>query len=212
MPPAALPLSSPSIPPAGLTAAGQRMHSRPGHALDVLARVAAAIVVATAVVAVPTVEAADDAWVAAAEATGSGPLETAIVAEKLLIEAGPGQHEWRRWVPARRLSAGDEVHYTVRVHNPGKTPVTDVVVTKRLPFGVRYQVGSATGPACDIQFSADGGHSFAAPEQASRAATGKTRKGQRKPVTADYSHVRWVLTKPLVPGATALLRFRATFS
>lgn len=146
-----------------------------------------------------------------AVATGSGPLEATITAELLRVDRGPNDTEVRRWVPALRLSAGDEVHYTVRVRNPGETPVTDVVVTKRLPFGVRYQAGSATGPACDIQFSVDGGNSFAAPATPKSASA---KKGPRKPatITPEYTHVRWVLRKPLAPGATALLRFRAVFS
>jgi uncharacterized repeat protein (TIGR01451 family) len=145
----------------------------------------------------------------AAIATGSGPLEATITAELLVIEHGPNEAEVRRWVPARRLSAGDEVHYTVRVRNPGEEPVSDVVVTKRLPFGVRYQPGSATGPACDVEFSVDGGN-FAKPELP-RAGSGK--KSARKPAPApEYTHVRWVLRRPLAPGATALLRFRAVFS
>ncbi len=159
----------------------------------------------------PVVLAQDPEPQTAAMATGSGPLETTITAELLVVERGPNDNEVRRWVPALRLSAGDEVHYTVRVRNPGETAVTDVVVTKRLPFGVLYQAGSATGPACDIQFSVDGGTSFAAPK-APRPAGAK--KGSRTPVAPlpEYTHVRWVLRKPLAPGATALLRFRAVFS
>ena len=146
----------------------------------------------------------------AAVATGSGPLEATITAELLVIERGPDDAEARRWVPAQRLSAGDEVHYTVRVRNPGEEPVSDVVVTKRLPFGVRYQPGSATGPACDVEFSVDGRGSFAKPEL---PRTGSGKKSARKPAPApEYTHVRWVLRRPLAPGATALLRFRAVFS
>lgn len=148
---------------------------------------------------------------AVAEATGSGPLETSIEVQKLVASTGPDGQEARHWVPARRLNAGDEVHYTVRVHNPGTQPVESVVVTKRLPFGVRYLRGSATGPAAVIQFSLDGGKTFATPEALSRAA-GAGKKNQRKALENDYSHLRWVLGKPLGPNSTALLRFRATFS
>jgi uncharacterized repeat protein (TIGR01451 family) len=146
-----------------------------------------------------------------AAATGSGPLETSIEVQKLEASAGPGGQEIRRWVPAERLNAGDEIHYTLRVRNPGKQAVDTVVVTKRLPFGVRYLRGSATGPAAEVQFSIDGGDTFATPEMLARAAGGG-KKGQRKPLENDYTHVRWVLRKPLGPASTALLRFRATFS
>jgi uncharacterized repeat protein (TIGR01451 family) len=146
-----------------------------------------------------------------AEATGSGPLVTSIEVQKLEVSEGPGGQETRRWVPAERLNAGDEIHYTVRVHNPGKQAVDTVVVTKRLPFGVRYLRGSATGPAAEVQFSIDGGATYATPEVLARAAGG-SKKGQKKLLENDYTHVRWVLKKPLGPASTALLRFRATFS
>jgi uncharacterized repeat protein (TIGR01451 family) len=146
-----------------------------------------------------------------AEATGSGPLQTSIEVQKLEVSLDRGGQEIRRWVPAERLNAGDEIHYTVRVHNPGKQAVDAVIVTKRLPFGVHYLRGSATGPAVEVQFSVDGGKTFASPEALARAAGGG-KKGTRKPLENDYTHVRWMLRKPLGPASTALLRFRATFS
>jgi len=130
---------------------------------------------------------------AAAVATGSGLLETALVVEKLL-PAEPPERPTARFVPAGRLQSGDEVHYTVRVTNPGKQPVTDVQVTKRMPVGLQYVPKSATGPASDVEFSTDGGNTFAT-----------------QPEGGEYTHVRWRLRRPLPAGATALLRFRATF-
>jgi len=129
----------------------------------------------------------------AAIATGSDLLETEIVVEKL-EPADPPTRPQARFVPAGRLEAGDDVHYTIRVRNPGTNPVSDVQVTKRMPFGLHYLPGSATGPACDIEFSSDGGRTFAA-----------------QPQSGDYTHVRWTMRRPLPPDSTALLRFRATF-
>ena len=171
----------------------------------------AAFCIAAALLARATpVVAQDEEPQAVAVATGSGPLETTIVVETLQVETGPGDREIRRWLPARRLDAGDELHYTIKVRNPGPEVVTAIVVTKRLPFGVRYQPGSAAGPACRIQFSSDGGVTFKAPEPV-RTGSG-TRKSVRTPAAPEYTHVRWVLDKPLAPKATALLRFRAVFS
>jgi uncharacterized repeat protein (TIGR01451 family) len=128
------------------------------------------------------------------EVAGTGPLEARIVAEKLEVRTGPDGREVRLFVEARRLAAGEEVYYTIRVRNPGKEPVGDVVVTKRMPQGVDYVRGSATGPACDVEFSSDEGASYR-PEQK----------------TGAYTHLRWTCRKPLAPNATALLRFRAIF-
>lgn len=143
-------------------------------------------------------------------ATGSGAVELQIVVETLAIDTGPGGIETRKWEPAGRLSAGDELHYTIRVSNPGKEPVTDVVVTKRLPFGVHYIRGSAVGPACTVQFSIDGGSTFAAP--ADLGMMPGSKRVARKVAPGEYTHVRWIFGKPLVPKATSLLRFRATFT
>jgi len=129
----------------------------------------------------------------AAVATGSDLLETAIEVEKL-EPADPPSRPNARFVPAARLEAGDEVHYTIRVRNPGQRPVTDVQVTKRMPFGLHYLPGSATGPASDLEYSLDGGKSYTA-----------------SPEGGDYTHLRWTLRRPLPPDSTALLRFRATF-
>jgi len=150
-----------------------------------------------------------DAQQGAPVASGSGPLEATITAEMLREEEGPGGRKVRTWEPATHVSAGEEIYYTIRVRNPGKQPVTGITVTKRLPFGVLYRRGSAVGPACDVQFSIDGGTQFA-PADRLGAATGE--KPARKVPVSEYTHVRWILSRPLAPGATALLRFRATFT
>ena len=142
-------------------------------------------------------------------ATGSGRLVATIEAETLRVEDLPNGSTTRSWQPATRLSAGDAVYYTIRVHNPGKSEVTGIVVTKRLPFGVHYMRGSAVGPACEVQFSIDGGTTFAMAEPLGAGANDKPR---RKVAALEYTHVRWVLSRPLAAGATALLRFRATFN
>ena len=143
--------------------------------------------------ATPALPQAEMSASGAAVATGSDLLETEIVVERL-EPADPPDRPAARFVPAGRLEAGDEVYYTLRVRNPGTEPVIDARVTKRMPYGLQYLAGSASGPDCDIDFSVDGGRTFAA-----------------KPAGAEFTHVRWTLRRPLPPGSTALLRFRATF-
>jgi uncharacterized repeat protein (TIGR01451 family) len=125
---------------------------------------------------------------------GSGPLKATIVVETLVTRQHPDGKTERHFVEAGQLKVGDEVYYTIRLTNPGKEPVQDVVVTKRLPYGVDYIRGSAAGPACRVEFSTDGGTTFAAAAK-----------------SGAYTHVRWTMGPPLAPGATALLRFRAIF-
>ena len=141
-----------------------------------------------------------------AVAVGSGPLTTLVTVETLNSGADP-EVSLQRFVPASRIRAGDEVHYTIRVTNPGRTPVTDVIVTKRLPYGLTYVGGSAVGPAATVHFSVDSGESFAAASDLEVATGGQA---MRRALPTDYTHVRWLLKRPLPAGATALLRFRAT--
>ena len=114
----------------------------------------------------------------------------------------------RQFVPAGRIRAGDEVYYTIRVTNPGREPVSSVMVTKRLPFGMHIRAAvRRSGPAATVLFSVDSGESFAAAPDLSVVAGGQAA---RRAAPADYTHVRWILKRPLARGATALLRFRAT--
>jgi len=182
-------------------AAGRRLAHSPARMIRLApslrspahARRAGLALIAALVAAWPAASAPELSATGAAIATGSDLLETSIVVEKLLPAArpagGPG-----RFVLAERLDAGEAAYYTIRVRNPGKVPVTDVQITKRMPDGMQYIEGSAAGPACEVLFSTDGGETFLP-----RAAG------------PGYTHLRWNLRRPLPPGATALLRFRATF-
>jgi uncharacterized repeat protein (TIGR01451 family) len=109
-----------------------------------------------------------------------------------------------RLVPATRLSQGQVVYYTVRITNPTPVFANNVVVSQLVPANTLYMEGSASGPGAEIEFSVDGGVTFARPEDL------KLDDGTRAPPER-YTHVRWRLRNPLAPGAVALARFRATF-
>ncbi len=143
----------------------------------------------------------------AATATGSGPLEIVTVIERAQPPAEGSDAGWS-FEPADRLTTGDQVQYTLRVTNPGKAPVSDVVVTKLFPTGFVYIGGSAAGPASRVEFSADGGKSFAPAAEVMFVRPGQT---PREATPEEYSHLRWTLSRPVPPRATVLLRFRAIF-
>jgi uncharacterized repeat protein (TIGR01451 family) len=149
--------------------------------------------------------------VAAPSAVGvavDSPLEVEAIAEQRIVETSRDGGKAIRFVPASQVRLGEQVHYTLRVRNPGTTPVEQAVVIRTLPHNTRYIAQSATGPGADIHFSIDGGASFA-PANDLRITT---YVGPPRRATADdYTHIRWRLRHPLAPGATALLRFRAEF-
>ena len=86
----------------------------------------------------------------AVAATGSGPLETEILVEGLVSEERADGSEEKRFVEARRLEAGEEIYYTIRVRNPGKEPVTghrrdEADAVRR---GLRHRLGCRPGLRC----------------------------------------------------------------
>lgn len=113
-----------------------------------------------------------------------------------------------RFAPATTLSQGEVVYYTVRIRNPTSEYLRDVVVVQPIPANTTYAERTASGPGTDIQFSADGGTTFA-PE--GRVFTTDSGGVQRAATPQDFTHIRWRLRNALAPGAVALARFQAVF-
>lgn len=130
--------------------------------------------------------------------------EIQLIAE-LRVPQGPGL-TGSKLVPAVVFEQGQEIDYTVRITNPGKQVMDSVTVVQPLPANTRYVAGSAAGAGADIQFSIDGGQSFAKP-----SALRSTRDPALPAATTEYTHIRWQLRYALAPGAVVLARFRAVF-
>jgi uncharacterized repeat protein (TIGR01451 family) len=140
-----------------------------------------------------------------ARATEAVELRTQLVAE-VRESAGTQERPTFRMVPATQLAQGQVVYYTVRITNPTPVFANKVQVSQMIPANTTYLAGSAGGPGADVEFSIDGGRSFA-PAAELKLADGVTRAPPGR-----YTHIRWRLRNPLAPGATALARFRATFN
>lgn len=109
-------------------------------------------------------------------------------------------------VPAGALTQGQVVYYTVRITNPNAVFAREVSVVQQISANTRYVAGSASGPGARIDFSVDGGRSFAAAGQLRVAG-----EADKPAPPQSYTHIRWRLRHPLAPGAVALARFRAVF-
>lgn len=138
-----------------------------------------------------------------ATAMADGEAEVELIAELRLPQGGQADP---RFVPAIKFEQGQELDYTVRIRNPGTTPLDQVTVVQALPMNTHYVAGSATGAGADIQFSIDGGQSFAKPV-ALKSASDPTLPAS----PAEYTHIRWQLRYPLAAKAVVLARFRAIF-
>jgi uncharacterized repeat protein (TIGR01451 family) len=114
----------------------------------------------------------------------------------------------KQLLPAETINPGEVVLYTVSATNVCDRPIESAVILTPMPRHVTYIANSAVGPGTTVTFSVDGGFNYGAPDSLSIAGSGGT---SRKALPKDYTHIRWVMSKPLKPGAVALARFRALF-
>ncbi len=117
-----------------------------------------------------------------------------------------GEQE-RRLVAAERVVPGDELRYTVTFANQGGEAVDagSIVITNPVPNNTVYLQDSAGGSGTDIQFSADGGETWAAPDELVLAgADGQPRLAEAE----EYTHIRWIFRPALEAGEESSVFFR----
>ena len=137
--------------------------------------------------------------------TASAPVEIRAIAE---VESQVVEHgrEVRKLLPADRVVSGDWIIYTLEVRNTAPTAIPNPTVTYPVPEHMSYVADSAVGPATEVSFSVDGGHSFEAPENLKL----QDADGQRRlAAAAEYTHIRWQLKHALKGNSVAFVRFRA---
>lgn len=140
---------------------------------------------------------------AAAQDAGHLNVRTVVQKEELTTnEAGETE---RRLVPAETVVPGDDVVYTITFTNISEDAAENVVITNPISANLTYVEGSAFGPGTVIEFSVDGGQSFAAANELRVPLNGDTRPAE----PGDYTHVRWTLQNALEAGAQGMARFRA---
>jgi len=141
-----------------------------------------------------------------AQTAEQGCIELTTVAELEESYVDASGQVARRLIPAAKVVPGDEVVWTIKANNLCAAPAADVAITNAVPAHMRYRDDSAFGPGAAIVFSLDG-NAFARPE-ALRVAT---PEGAERAARADeYSHIRWVLERPMGPSETLMVRYRAT--
>jgi len=135
--------------------------------------------------------------------TNSSAIVVKTVAE--LETKVEGSDEVKR-LPATKVPPGGFVIYTISASNTSSKPAEKVVVTDPIPEHMDYVDGSATGEGAHISFSVDGGKTFSAKEKLQvRGKDGVTRDA----MSTDYTHIRWQFEKPIPPGESRAVQFRA---
>lgn len=108
-----------------------------------------------------------------------------------------------QWQAPDKMLPGDKVGYQISFENLGDEAATGIVIANPIPDNTVYVDGSAKGLNTDIEFSTDGGKIYAQP-----SALLVDKNGERvQATTADYTHVRWTLNKPLAIGAESSVQY-----
>lgn len=145
---------------------------------------------------------------AAALADGQPAVSPIVIRAIAEVESRRVEHgrEVAKLLPADRVGSGDWIVYTLEVRNTASTAVAPPMVTYPVPEHMSYVAESAVGPAAEVTYSVDGGHSFDAPENLKI----QDPDGQRRLAgAADYTHIRWQMKNGLKGNSVAFVRFRA---
>lgn len=134
-----------------------------------------------------------------------GHLNVTTLAQMEEVNVGDDGRQQTRLVPAETVLPGDVVIYTTTVENISDEAADDVVVTSPVPEHLSYVAGSAFGPGMVIEFSVDGGVSYAPAGELTVDEDGQTRAA----AADDFTHIRFVMQGELAAGAQGIARFRA---
>lgn len=143
------------------------------------------------------------AWSFSAAAQAHLDVHTVVQKEEVFVnEAGESE---KRLVAADVVVPGETVYYTITFTNISDEAADNVVITNPIADDLVYVDGSGFGPGADMQFSVDGGKTFAVPQELTVTADGVMRAAK----ASDFTHVRWVMKNSLDAGAQATARFAA---
>lgn len=130
-------------------------------------------------------------------------VQTIVQKEEIFVNAD-GESD-KRMVAADVVVPGEVVFYTITFTNISEETADNVVITNPIADDLKYLDGSGFGPGTNIQFSVDGGQTFATADELTVTEDGVTRAARAN----DYTHIRWVMKNNLDAGAQATARFAA---
>lgn len=138
-------------------------------------------------------------------AAGEAPVTLTVKAEKEIVVLENGVAVTKR-VAAEAAEPGTELIYTLSYANNAAAPATNLAFKNKVPDLTVYIDGSAVGEGASIDFSVDGGATFA--PLADLHVTDAETKKPRPAAATDITTIRWSL-KTIPPGSKGELGFKA---
>jgi uncharacterized repeat protein (TIGR01451 family) len=142
---------------------------------------------------------------ASAYSQEQGHLNVRTVVQKEQVIVNEDGDAESKLVAADTVVPGEKVVYTITFQNISDEPAKNVVITNPISGELMYVDGSAFGPGSAIQFSIDGGLTFANASELTVTEDGVTRSAGAE----DFTHIRWVMQQELAAGAQGVARFSA---
>jgi uncharacterized repeat protein (TIGR01451 family) len=135
-------------------------------------------------------------------------LDVRTSAQKEQVTTNSAGETEVRLVPAATVVPGEKVVYTITFRNVSDEAAENVVITNPIAAELTFVNGSETSEGAVVEFSIDGGASFAG-----RDALTVVEDGARRPAEAkDFTHIRWVMQEELAAGAEGIVRFAAVLN
>ncbi len=103
------------------------------------------------------------------------------------------------------VAPGTIVRWQIEATNAGDGAAAHLVPSARIPAGTAYVPASASHNALRVEFSIDGGKTWATtPSVTVKTATGTV---VRNAAPSTYTHVRWIVDHPLAPKTTSVYSY-----
>jgi len=131
-----------------------------------------------------------------------------VVEKEIKVQRG-GKMATER-IPVEKTGPGDVLVYTLTYRNAGNVAAADAAIVNPVPKGTVYRLNSASGSDAEITLSIDNGQTWQKPPAMVQV---KKSDGtvEMKPAPPErHTHVRWIIKKPVQPGQSGQLSFKAT--
>ena len=136
---------------------------------------------------------------------GGGNIEFKNVAEiETEVKGADGKVEKKRG-PVQKAIPGTVIIYTSSFKNIGSRGAGNISVNNPIPANTTLVAGSAYGENTEINYSADGGKTWATADKVKlKGADGKERAAG----VSEITHIRWTLKNELPAGKQSEVGFR----
>jgi uncharacterized repeat protein (TIGR01451 family) len=143
----------------------------------------------------------------------SQPLEVTLEGYLVQVITKEDGSQAEEFVAATQARPGQVVEYRVLVTNVSNEtlPPSNAMITGPVPNTTTYLADSATATGAEVmlEFSADGGQSFAEKPMLEK----ENEQGEKELVEAlpeEYNAARWALLMPIEPAQTLTFTYRVT--